>query len=357
MIRVLHYLDSLDWKGEEQVIMNYYRHINTSEVQFDFATRSSQGCRFEEEIQNKGGHIYYLPSREKHPIKYIKTFRKILNEHKYSIVHLNKSSASMAIDAMICKFAGIKTVIGHSHNTFCSALPLHRFCKLFVNGFIDYRFACSVEAGHWCFGKKADITVINNAVDIQKFTYKPCLRDKIRKEFELTDEFVLGFVGRLENQKNPLRLIDIFNRVLSIKKNAVLLIVGDGSEKVAMQEKIRAYGIENRVIFAGFRNDVPDLYSAFDTFILPSVYEGLGMVLMEAQTNGLYSLASDVVPAPDITNRVRKLSLDEPDEVWAQEICNVPNSPRDNVAEIIKDGGYDIMYEAEKLKNFYKQLD
>ena len=176
MIRVLHYLDSLDWKGEEQVIMNYYRHINTDEIQFDFVTRSQPGCRFQEEIERRGGKIYFLPSRERHPIKYIKTFKRILRENKYSIVHLNKSGASVAIDGMICKFSGVKNVIGHSHNTFCSGLMLHKICKLFVNWFIDYRFACSPAAGRWIFGNRKDIVVINNAVDsnIEVFMHLCC---------------------------------------------------------------------------------------------------------------------------------------------------------------------------------------
>ena len=356
MIRVLHYLDSLDWKGEEQVIMNYYRHINTSEVQFDFVTRSQPGCRFQEEIEKRGGKIYYLPSRERHPIRYIKAFRKILKDNQYSIVHLNKSGASIAIDAMICKACGVKTVIGHSHSTFCSALLLHKTCKLFVNLFVDYRFGCSHEAGKWIFGNKKDIAVINNAIDVASFSFDSGKRERLRKEFNVSDRFVIGFVGRLAPAKNPLRLIDIFHQILSVREDAALLIVGDGPEKAAMEEKIRAYGIEDRVVFAGLRNDVPDLYSAFDVFVLPSLYEGLGMVLMEAQTNGLYSVASDVVPAPDITDRVRKISLEESDAAWAQAICDVPATSRDDVAAMIKDGGYDIRYEAEKLQDFYQKI-
>lgn len=353
MLRVLQVVGSLGYAGVEAVVMNYYRNTDTDKVQFDFISCSQEKERYDDEIKGMGGKIFRLPSRSRHPFAYMKALKQVIKENKYDIVHIHKNSASMAMDAIVSKLCGVKTIIGHSHNTSCNILWQHYLFKPFVNLFITHRFACSKEAGEWVFSSKDDVRIINNAVDTTIFCYDSQKRREYKERLDLSDNFVIGFVGRLHEQKNLERLIDIFSEIYEIDKHPVLMIVGEGPEKNKLVEKCKYKNIGDRVLFMGTRDDIPELMSVMDVFVMTSIYEGLPVVVAEAQATGLKLVVSDKVPAPDILGELRIVSLEESNEAWRNAIMEEYGFNRNESREKMKDGGYEISTEAYKLQSFY----
>lgn len=286
----------------------------------------------------------------------MKALRKVIKENPYDVVHIHKNSASMAMDEIVAKSCGVKTVIGHSHNTSCNVLWQHYLFKPFVNHFCDYRFACSVEADKWVFGNRDDVQVINNAIDAAAYEFNEEVRGRYRADFGLEDKFVIGFVGRLHEQKNVLRCIDIIQAVVKRNDNAVIVLVGNGPQKEIVKEKVVKQKLEGSILMLGQRNDVPAIMMMFDAFLMPSVYEGLGLVAIEAQASGLWCVVSDRVPAPNMTGRITYLPLDSSNDVWVSKLLEISVYNRSSAREKIAENGYDIETEAEKLQDFYLSL-
>lgn len=357
MIRILQIIGSLGYAGVENVVMNYYRYIDRTKVQFDFITCSQSPERYDEEILALGGRIFRLPSRSRQPLKYMKALRKLLRTEKYSIVHIQQNSASMAMDAICCRLCGVRYIIGHSHNTSCNIVWQHRLFKPFVNLFLTHRFACSVAAGKWVFGKRRkDIRIIPNAIEAEKFYYSERVRSEYREEFNLKDKYVVGFVGRLAVQKNVFRVLEIFSELKRQKENAVLLLVGDGDQRSDLEKYCEDHNLSNSCFFLGKRNDVSGLMQMMDVFCFPSLYEGLGIVCVEAQASGLPCVVSTAVPAPNITGKVSYISLQEENEVWVKELLKQESIERGSIENIFKDSGYDIKRVAVDLEKFYLSL-
>ncbi|MBE6607646.1 MAG: glycosyltransferase family 1 protein [Ruminococcaceae bacterium] len=354
MIRVLHIVGSLGYAGLEAVVMNYYRNIDNNQVQFDFISCSPEKQRYDDEIIEKGGKIYRLPSRNRHPFAYMRELKKIINKNKYSVIHIHQNSASMLMDAVVAKYCGVDTIIGHSHNTRCNVLWQHYLFRPFVNLFLTHRFACSSEAGKWVFGNRNDIMIFSNAIDVPTYRFNGLIRNEYRKNFSLEDSFVVGFVGRLHEQKNLYRFLDTCCALKKQKNNAKFVIVGEGPQEAELKEYAEKIGIIDDLLLLGKRDDVPSVMMAFDVFLFPSLYEGLGLVAVEAQATGLPCVVSDEVPAPNLTGLEIKLSLDESSEFWAESILNVKTfEKREDAIEYITSGGYDIELEAVKLQEFY----
>lgn len=353
MIRVLQVVGSLGYAGVEAVVINYYRNIDTEQVQFDFISCSPNKQRYDDEIIN-GGVIYRCPSRNRKPFSYMKVLKKIITENNYDIVHIHQNSASIAMDAIVAKSCGVKTIIGHSHNTSCNVLWQHYMFKPIVNLFLTHRFACSSDAGRWIFGKKRDVAIVNNAIDAEKHQFKESIRIEYRKVFGLTNNYVVGFVGRLHEQKNLFRFLEICREVKAQKSNAKFVLIGEGPQESELKAYAEKMGIGNDVVFLGRREDVPNVLMAMDVFLFPSSYEGLGLVAIEAQATGLSCVCSDEVPAPNLTGYEIKLSLDDSDVVWAEKVINIKSFEfREKATDHIISGGYDIKKEANRLLNFY----
>ena len=348
MVRVLQVIGSLGWAGVEAVVMNYYRHVDRSQFQFDFITSSREPERYDEEIAALGGRIHRLPSRARHPLAYMRALRRVIRENGYRIVHIHQNSASMAMDALSARLCRVPVIIGHSHNTRCNVLWQHYLFKPFVNLFLTHRFACSEGAGRWVFGRRS-FRIITNAVDPDLFRFDGEARAALRKELGLRGT-VIGFVGRLHPQKNVLRIPGIFRAVKALEEDSSLLLVGDGQEREVLEQALRDLP---DVCLAGRREDVPKLLSAMDVFLLPSLYEGLPTVLAEAQASGLPCVLSDRYPAIDLLDRVKVLSLEESDEAWARALLSRDSFPREEAAAAVRAGGYDIRAEAQKLQALY----
>lgn len=356
MIRVLHITGNLSFAGLEAVVMNYYRHMDTSKVQFDFVVGAVNKQLYDEEILERGGVIYRIPGRNRNTAGYIRKLRKIIEQNQYQIVHIHRNSASMAIDALAVKLAKVPVIIGHSHNTSCVVKWQHYLMKPFVNRLVDYRFGCSEEAGRWIFGNRNDIQIIHNAIDSKKYCFNEKIRNKYREDFGISNQFVVGFVGRLHEQKNCKRLLEIFKAVLSIQPNAVLVMAGDGPQKGELIEYAKILHIADKVIFMGRREDISNVLMMYDVLIMPSLYEGLPVVEVEAQASGLRCIVSDCVPLIDLTKRVQQVSLGQSDEIWADTILKEDRFNRKMAVQMVEEGQYDLAVEAKKLQEFYESI-
>ena len=352
MIRVLQVVGSLGYAGVEAVVMNYYRHIDKEKVQFDFITCSKEKQRYDDEILQAGGRIYRLPSRSRKPIQYMKELKRVLLDNNYEIVHIHQNSASMCMDAIVAKKCGVKTIIGHSHNTSCNVKWQHYLFRPFVNWYVTDRFACSQAAAIWIFGNKKNVKIVNNAISTDLYKWSEIKREKVRKELNIQDKFVVGFVGRLHEQKNPYKMIDIFKEIKNKESKACLLLVGDGPERNNLEKVIQERNLENDVIFLG-RRDVNFLMMAMDVFLLPSLYEGLPVVVVEAQAAGLKCVISENVPTPDLMGLVKIVKLMDSDEIWAKNVLEENYFDRSSAQEYVIKGNYDIKCEAKKLECFY----
>lgn len=313
MIKVLQIGMSYEVGGTEVFIYNHYKVINKSEFQFDFvAYRDTIG--FEEEVKQLGANVYQVKSAKKNPFLSYYQLSKLLEEHNYDVVHINISSFANIIPLLVAKQKKTPLIILHSHNNGmdnnCLKIVLHNINKHLTEKMSLKRLACSESAGKFMFGK-ASFEVFENAIDPTEFTYDEEKRNELRKKLNIpSDSFVIGTVGRLHPQKNQKFLIDIFSKYLKINPSSYLLIVGKGFLREELQKQVKELGIEERVIFTGFQNNVAPFYQVMDVFCLPSIYEGLGIVGIEAQMNGLPCIFSDkCVAEVDISNQSVFLSL------------------------------------------------
>lgn len=292
-IRIAHIIDVMDSGGIESVVMNYYRNIDRTKFQFDFITSSVSTLPQRKEIEKLGGKIYLIP-RFTSLFSYNKELKKIFKENKYSIVHCHMGALSL-FPLSVAKKCGIKTRICHAHSTSnkkeWKRNLIKNILKVFVKLYPTNYFACGEYAGRWLYGNKTFdkslVHIIPNAIDCQLFKYNDKTRTDIRKELNISDKFVIGHIGRFVSQKNHSFLIDIFNEVSKTKKNAILLLIGEGPLEPLIKEKVEELNLEDKVLFLGVRKDCYKLYQAMDVFVLPSLYEGLPVVGVEAQCAGL----------------------------------------------------------------------
>lgn len=361
MVRVLHVIGKMDRAGAETMIMNIYRNIDRTKIQFDFMVFTDEKADYDEEIKELGGRIYHMPSFKGYNyLNLYRRFRKFFKEHPYKIVHGHIGSLAPAY--LYCaKKEGLYTV-AHSHcpnsNVFVTRI-VFMILAYWVRYVADYYFACSLEAGMDRFGKKIvssnRFRVINNAIESYKFTYTKERHQKMKEEYGLVGKTVLGHVGRFVPVKNHKFMIQLFEVIAKEDKNTVLVFIGEGEEKEAIEKMVVEKQLTDRVMFMGVREDIPDMMNLFDAFLFPSFYEGLGIVGIEAQAAGLPCFYSSVIPDEGmVTKNVWKLSLDAGVDVWKECILNVlKNYDRTNTVEEIKNSGFDIIQSAKELEEFY----
>lgn len=352
--------------GVESVVMNYYRHIDRTKIQFDFICDKDSTNIPYDEIEQLGGRVILVPPYQK-VFEYQKDLIKIFKDNNYKIVHSHLNTLSV-FPLRAAKKAGVPVRIAHSHSTTNKKEWKKNLVKQILRPFskvyaTDY-MCCSELAGRWLFGNKeydkGNIYLLNNAIELDKFKYDEQLRNKKRKELNIKDDtLVIGHVGRFVEQKNHRFLIDIFNEVHKQKENSILLLVGQGPLMEEMKEKVKTLGIEDSVKFLGQRNDVNELYQVFDVFCLPSLYEGLPVVGIEAQATGLLCvLSDDMTKETKVLNETKFLSLKQSASVWAKIILNkqLMLLDKNNTTKKMSAVGYDINIESFKLEKIYKKL-
>lgn len=355
VLRVAQVIGKANAGGVESCIMNYYRNIDKTKIQFDFLVENTCKIIDREKIESMGGKVIIIPPYTK-IFKYIKELKKIFKEGNYDIVHSNMNTLSV-FTLFAAWLAKVKIRIAHSHSTTNKKEwkknivknILRPFSKLFAT---DY-FACSELAGRWLFGNRTfnegKVTIINNAIEVERFLYSEEVRKQMRKELNVEDKFVIGHIGRFVEQKNHSYLIDIFYEVQKERPNSILLLVGNGPLYEEIYKKVEKLGISEKVIFAGVHKHPEKYYQAMDVFVLPSLYEGLPVVGVEAQANLLPCFFADTITKEILINEnVEMIGLENIFK-WVNAILMKDLRVRkENVNKII-DSKYDIKNEVKKM--------
>lgn len=367
-IKILYFVDRLLVGGIQSFVSEIAKRIDKEKFQIDFLILDD-GNKYdlETELEKEGINIYKLNgiwiNKATDFFRYNRALDNFFKSHRdYNIVHLHSSSKSYIVLKKAKKY-GIKTRIAHSHNIdFQTKNILKKIIgnlfKINLRRYATDYYACSELAGKWLFGKKIIKTdkfkIINNAIDCSRFKYDEQIRNKIRKELKITEnELLLGNVGRFSNQKNHEFLIDIFFEVYKERPNTKLLLIGTGEKEEQIKDKVKKLNIEKNVIFLGFSGKVNEYMNAMDIFVFPSKFEGLGIVLIEAQANGLHCFASKgVIPSEaKVTELLEFISLDNIEE-WKERILNV-SIVRNDVREEIEQKGYSINKTVDLLEKLY----
>lgn len=366
-IRILQVIGIMNRGGAETMIMNLYRNIDITKVQFDFVVHTNEVGSFDEEIKALGGRIYHCPRYViKNHIGYKKWWKKFLSEHSQDYIAVHGHIGSTAsIYLSISNSYGLYT-IAHSHSARgISTLKdvVYKLLSYNTRNVAKCFFACSQLAGIKRYGRhivhnNKNFFILNNAIDTEKYICNDYIKNKKDKELCIDEsQTVLGHVGRFDNAKNQIFLVHIFNELQNYNENSKLILVGNGKNFEFVKEKVKLLDLENKVIMTGVRDDVNEILQTFDMFVFPSIYEGLPVSVIEAQASGLKCLLSDTVTKEvDITGNVEFMSLEKSPKEWAEKIVSMLPYERKNTQQKIIDAGYDIKSTAEWLTDFYIKL-
>lgn len=363
MIRILHVVGNMDYGGVETLLMNIYRTLGREQLQFDFLCHNDRPGKYDAEIRSLGGQIHRIPGIGESSLRsYRRSLRQAfleLDDHRIVHSHLNLMNGVVLREA---KAAGIPIRISHSHSHGAKygllRGALRRYSGLLIKGAATHGFACSVPAAEFVHrGRLLKSTrIMNNAIHTAQFEFSPARRAAVRQELGMSESLIVGHVGRFEKQKNHQFVLEIFEKLSRIDATARLMLVGVGSLEEKVRESAAARGIADRVHFLGARNDVKELMDAMDVFLFPSLFEGLGIVAVEAQANGLLTLASEFVPREtNLTDLIEYLPIDRVDP-WLAAIENsrsAATTKRQDFARLVADGGYDVKAVAKDLQRFY----
>lgn len=364
-IRVAEIVGKYNGGGVEAVVLNYFKFINKEKIQFDFICDSDSTDIPYDEIEALGGRVILIPPYQK-IFKYQKELKKVLKEGNYKIVHSHINVLSI-FPLRAAKKVGVPIRIAHSHSTSNKKEwkknliknILKPFSKVYANKYM----CCSELAGRWLFGNKeydkGTVYLLNNAIDLNKYKYDEKIRKNKRKDLDIKDStLVIGHIGRFVEQKNHRFLIDIFNEIHKKNNDSLLLLAGQGPLMNEMKEKVHALGLDECVQFLGQRKDANELYQAFDLFLLPSLYEGLPVVGVEAQASGnLCYLSSDMTKETKVLDSTKFMSLSNTAEEWANAILkDLKDYKKHNTKEEVSKYGFSIEQEAIKLEKYYLEL-
>lgn len=358
-IRIAHVMGKMVGGGVESVVMNYYRHIDRSSIQFDFLIDSDSTLVPIEEIHSLGGRVFEIPPYQK-PIAYQRALGDLFKGEDWPIVHSHINSLSV-FPLRAAKKAGIPVRIAHSHSTSGSRERAKNLLKYALrtqsNRYPTHRLACSKLAGDWLFGSSVKYEVIPNAIDLNIFSRCRLEREVVRDELGIgRDDLVIGHVGRFAEQKNHGFLLEIFADVLNVRSDAWLMLVGNGELFEEAKNRASELGVAPRTIFLGHRDDIYRLYSAMDVFCLPSLYEGLPVVGVEAQAAEVPLVtSSNVTEEIALTSIVKRISLSCGSEAWAKELIGVVGS-RLSKEDSLSLSSFDIKVCANRLEKMYLSL-
>ncbi len=362
MKKVLHYVGIMNRGGMETLIMNLYRNVDREKIAFDFATHTDKKGDFDDEIISLGGRIYAFPPYRKDPKGYKMAWRKFFNEHsgEYLVFHMHTNSLANITALLEAERAGVPVRITHSHSTFANKGRLQ-----FLNNFLHkhnrkrlktaatHLFACGQKAAEWLYGGMSlygkEVTVINNGVSCAEYTYNAQTAQNKKKQLGVEGKKVVGHIGKFVTVKNHTFILKIICEMVKQNPDIVCLLIGDGELRCACEQEAKALGVEQNVRFLGVRSDIPELLMAMDLFLMPSLYEGLPVSMIEVQSSGLASLISDTISSEvKIKENVNFKSLSDGAPSWAEEAFKIMSQPRmcDNTPII--NAGYDIEYTTKK---------
>lgn len=359
MIRVLQCVNNMHRAGLETLLMNYYRNIDRTKIQFDFLMHRSERSDYDDEIEALGGRIYRAPRLypQNYPA-YFSYMKAFFREHpEYRIVHSHIDAMSY-LPLLAAKQAGVPIRIAHSHSSGIDRdlkYPLKQLFRFQLESVVTHRVACGQKAGEFLFRGKA-FQLIPNAIDGGKFRYNENLRLETRRDLGLEKELVLGHCGRLTAVKNHGFLLEIFAQVRKQRPDAVLLLAGTGELEQQIREQAKTLGLTDSVHFLGSRPDMDALYQTMDVFVMPSLFEGVPVVGIEAQFSGLPCIFSDRVSREVMfTDRCLFLPLEQGAAHWAEQILRSVRMPRDSAA--VECAAFDIRQARHILEDYYMELD
>lgn len=359
-IRILHYGLSPNLGGIETYLYKITSNIDLNKFEFNFLIEEGKTPCYFDELSKLNCGFYKIPLRRNNPLKNIIGLRKIMKNEKFDIIHCHQNSLSYISPCIEGIRAGSKVIV-HSRNadmnngSISNFLHKYNFKRLKKMDII--RVAVSDLAGNWMFGDNIPFIVLNNGIDTSTYTYSEEARRKIREEFKLYNKEVILNVGAFRIQKNHRYIIEIFREYLKIKKNSILMLVGEGELKREIMEMVNKYGITENVIFTGKRNDIPSLLSAADKFLFPSYYEGFPNALIEAECSGLPCIVSKTITEQSyIRELCTSVFLDAPISEWVNALNNSTSYERDYAPILIKEKELDIDSEINKLSNLYMDV-
>lgn len=364
-VRILNLFTIMDRGGAETMVMNYYRKLDKSKIQFDFLVHRPEKGEYEEEIEAMGGRIYrMIPIYPQNFVKYKRMLNGFFNEHQeYDIIHSHMSElgyfAFKEAERQMIPFR-----ICHAHSKphgFDKKLIVRNYFKKRMMRHITHQFTCGMEAGEWLYGKKhkKDFIVMNNAIDAKAFNYNKDTEKRMRKQLGIENKLVIGHVGRFTHEKNHRFIVDIFNEAYKNNAESVLLLVGKGPLEESTKQKVSALGLDQAVKFLGVRENINEIMQSFDLFLFPSLYEGVPLTVVEAQAAGLRIYMSDKVSKECIlTENIKVIPLSHSAKKWANEIQNliISGFQKKKMVEEIKSVKYDIEENAKWLQRFYRKL-
>ncbi|NMH75287.1 glycosyltransferase family 1 protein [Bacillus sp. RO2] len=364
-IRVLHAVVNMNRGGAETLLMNLYRNIDRSKIQFDFLT-SKEGV-FDKEIQSLGGKVHRIPYiTDIGHLGYTRALNRFFSSNlEYKIVHSHMDKMSGLV-LKVAREHNVPTRIAHSHNTSSEGNSIAKLYKWYVGKdilkFATHYMACSDKAAKWLFKNNIhQAQILKNGIEPEKFKFSSSNRKRIREEFGIKEsDFLIGHIGRFNEQKNHNFLLDVFSKISKVNKRAHLLLVGDGVLQEQLRKKVKRLKLEEKIVFAGVRSDIPDLLQGMDLFAFPSLHEGLPVTLIEAQSAGVPCLISEVITEEvDMgLGLVEYLPIKKHDQ-WVEAISAKMSISTDRVIDSSKtldDKGYNIKNTASWTEGFYSAI-
>ena len=371
-LKLLFYTELWANAGIESVTMSLTRNFNLERISVDIMAAQNLSDFYDEEIERLGCRkLITLTEKYNSPAARMaanrNAFAEAIKAGEYDVVHINMCNASAMIYGRIAKENGAKTVVYHSHNTNLGTshrllkTAVHNICKMRYEKYADALLSCSDLASEWMFTRKAikknRVTLVKNAIDLEKFEYSDEKRLAAREKLYLGDKFTVGHIGRFAVAKNHSYLIDVFKAVHDKQPDAVLLLVGEGEDENAIKAKVHNLGLDDCVIFYGTTRDIPQMLWAMDAFVLPSLFEGNPVVGIEAQAASAPCFFSEnITRMCALTENVEFISLKKSPEYWADEILKASGKSRTSNRETMRTQGYDIKETAKAVQHIYEKI-
>lgn len=361
MIKILYVNGgTMDRGGVSTFMINIYDRIDHNKFQIDFLVHTDlEGIR-DKEILDKGGKIFRVPAKSKHPLRNYMQIREIIQKGHYDIIH-SHADAGNAFILSIAKSCGVPVRISHCHNTnYTSGNFLRRFLnektKRSVVKYATQRWACSRKAGEWLYGVESEFSVIPNAIEVESFIYQQDLARELRQTLKLQDKFIIGHVGRFEPQKNHTFILDVFEEIIKEQKEAHLVLIGRGYLEEVIKQQAKEKNILQHISFLGERSDIANIIQIFDVVLMPSLFEGLSIAMVELQANGLSIICSDTISEEiNLTGNVNFLSLDAPLSTWSRAVLT-SNMRDEGALDKIIAKGYDIKSLVSRIEKDYEEF-
>ena len=345
---------NLDKGGIESYLMSIYRSL-PDDIHIDFVIHSKDDGCYDEEVQNNGSIIYRLPRLGKKPIKYCNLLYRIIKTGDYDIVHRHATASVMWVDLAVAKYAGCNNRIAHSHNADWNHRAIHKLFIPFLNHYSTLKFACSNKAGKWMYGENS-FQVMKNGINVNEFKFDNNIREEYRKKYNLDNKKIVLLVARMVPGKNHLWFLEVISEIVKEEENIIFVFAGDGELLEKFKKEVKERELTKYTLILGSRNDISNLLSMSDVFVLPSLFEGLPITLIEAQCTGLPCLISSNVTSEANLGLVKILELKT--NLWKDSIINIDiedESKRSNSDAIIYNHNYSLEQTIKVLEELYRK--